>query len=261
MNKLLLSLLVLISFVVLTGCPGRKIIESDYIKYDSVKDSLAILALDPVIQKNDILSIIVSVPGGEYEQNLGRLYNPSEGQVNQTNLAMTGYLVSPKGTLTIPAIGEVEAAGKTKQELIDNLYEKYKKFINKPVVISVRLLNFKVFIEGEVARPGFIDVPNELITLQQAIAIAGGTTLFAKLNDVVVFRYENGKRKVAHIDLRNDQLFTTYQEFFYLKQGDYISIKANKEKIISSNQSTTRTISYATTAVTILLTLFTLLRN
>ncbi len=261
MNKLVLSLSVIVAVIVLTGCP-RPIVPSNYIKYETLKDSLTILALDPVIQKNDILSINVSTAGGEYSQNLIRLYNPNENQnMNQANLAMTGFLVSPKGTITVPSLGEVEAAGKTKQQLIDDLYERYKKYLKIAPIISVRIINFKIFIEGEVARPGYIDVSNEVISLQQAIAVAGGTTLFAQLNDVVIYRDDNGKKRIVHIDLRNDELFTKYQDFFYLKQNDYISIKANKEKIISSNQSTSRTISYATTAVTILLTLFTLLRN
>jgi polysaccharide export outer membrane protein len=117
-----------------------------------------------------------------------------------------------------------------------------------------------VFLEGEVARPGAIEVLNEVLTLQQAIALAGGTTLFATLSDVEIIRNDNGKQRIVHLDLRNDEIYTTKKEFFYLKQNDYISIKANKEKIVSSNQSAARTISYASTALTILLAMFTIFR-
>jgi polysaccharide export outer membrane protein len=256
-QKFFISLSVLVSLIILTGCP-KSINIGDYRKYQTEIDSLTIAALDPIIQKNDILSINFSVAGSENAQKLIQLYNlPANNTMNQ---AAQGFLVSPKGTISIPSLGEIEAAGKTKQELTTLLYQKLKKYVDITPVVTIRIINFRVFLEGEVLRPGAIEVLNEVLTLQQAIAMAGGTTLFATLNDVEIVRNDNGKQKIVHLDLRNDEIYTSKKEYFYLKQNDYISIKANKEKIVSSNQSAARTISYASTALTILLAMFTIFR-
>jgi polysaccharide biosynthesis/export protein len=248
-------------YLVTTGCNLQKpVVIGNYIKWQTRIDSLTIAAFDPVIQKNDILYINFSVTGSEVAQKQIMLYNLPTNTNAVSNIALQGFLVSPKGYIDIPSLGKIDVAGKTKQEVIDVLYEKIKVYILVPPVITVRIINFKVFLEGEVGKPGLIEVPNEVLTLQQAIAIAGGTTLFANLSDVEVMRSENGTTKIVHIDLRGEQIYTTHKDFYYLKQNDYIAIKPNKEKILSSNQSTARTVSYATTAITALLAIFTIFR-
>jgi polysaccharide biosynthesis/export protein len=251
MRKNIFIGLVVAMYMLVTGCGAfqKTVVIGNYIKYQTQIDSLTIAAFDPIIQKNDILYINFSVTGSEVAQKQILLYNLPTNPSSVSNPALQGFLVSPKGYIDIPSLGKIEVAGKTKQEVIDALYEKIKVYIN-----------FKVFLEGEVGKPGLIEVPNEVLTLQQAIAIAGGTTLFANLGDVEVMRTENGKTKIVHIDLRGDQIYSSHKDFYYLKQNDYISIKPNKEKIISSNQSTARTISYATTAITALLAVFTIFR-
>jgi polysaccharide biosynthesis/export protein len=256
-KKIVVSFSVIACMVILTGCP-RPINIIDHTKYNTLIDALTLSALDPIIQKNDILDIKVSVNGGQTAQEIVSFYN--NNTKNQTSTVSTiGFLVEPNGMVTIPAIGEVQAAGKTKKELKEILYQKYKKSLIAPV-ITIRIMNFTVYLEGEVQRPGTIEVNNEIITLQQAIATAGGTTPYATLNDVLIIRSDYGTQKIAHIDLRKDEIYTTKNEFYYLKQGDQIIINPNKEKIASSNNTTSRTITYASTAISILLAMFTLLK-
>lgn len=260
-KKLFISLSVILALVILTGCP-RPIDEKNYrtINTES-RDSLTILAFDPIIQKNDILYINIGVTGSESAQKLASLLNGiNMTAANTTNLATMGYLVDPSGRISIPSLGEIEVAGKRKQDVITELYNKVKKLFVVNPTINMRILNYRVFIEGEVSKPGALEVPNELITLPQAISMAGGFTIYAQKNDVQLIRDENGKKKIVHLDLRFGDLLDKHKEYYYLKQNDQIFVYANKEKIISSNQSTARTVSYATAALTVLLTIFTLFR-
>ncbi len=239
---------------------GSNIDIANYTKYGTNIDSLTITALDPIIQKNDILSIDFSVAGTEDAQKLMELYNGRLKTASGNSLVSSGFLVSPSGAITVPIIGEVEVAGKTKQEIIGILQQKLLKYIRIVPVINIRILNFRVYVEGEVARPGPIEVQNEVISLQEALAIAGGTSTYAILSDVDIIRKENGLTRIVHVDLRRDEIYTTKKEFYYLKQGDYIQIKASKEKFVAANQSTARTVSYATGAITILLAMFQFLK-
>ncbi len=254
-KKIVLPVCVSICYLILTSCgAGKQIVMTNYQKYQTNIDSLTIAALDPIIQKNDILSVNISVAGSKTAQDLASIYNGP----NSNNLNAQGYIVSPKnGCINIVSIGLIPVAGKSKQEAAELIVEKLKGKLLDPIV-TIRITNFRVIIEGEIGRPGPIEVTNEVITLQQAIGLAGGTTLYATLNDVQIIRNDYNGQKLAHIDLRKDEIYTTKKEYFYLKQGDLIMIGANREKIASTNQSTSRTIGYASTALSILLAMFTI---
>jgi polysaccharide biosynthesis/export protein len=256
MKKLFVSSFVIALLVILTGCPKRDITEGKVLDRDAT-DSLTILALDPIIQKNDILYINVSIAGSRNAQDINNLYNPTLSN----NTSSIGYLVSPKGTIALPNVGEIEVAGKTKQVVTDMIFDKIRKYYEQNPIVTVRILNYRVYIQGEVSKPGAIEVPNEIISLPQAIALAGGFTVYAVKDRVQLIRdLGNGKKEIKYLDLRFGDLFDKDKDYYYLKQGDQIIVKATKEKFASSNQSTTRTVAYATSALTILITLFSLLR-
>jgi polysaccharide biosynthesis/export protein len=264
LQKILLPLVALASFVVLTGCPGT-VDPKSFNTYNTKIDSLTILALDPVIQKNDILYISFSVPGTESAQRSVQIFNTpnfvgnnvSGGSVQST----LGYLVDPQGNINIPAMGVIKVSGLTKQQIVDMLKIRLRQYIQLEPIVTLRIINFKISIEGELERPGVFEIPNERVTLLEAIAMAGGLSVFAKKDDVLIVRDDNGKKTLTHIDLRNDNIFTKNSDYYYLRQNDHIYVPANKEKVVNSNQSVARNISFAATAAGLLIAIFTLLRN
>lgn len=247
---------------VLTGCP-RNIPAQSTLQTNI--DSLTILALDPVVQKNDILYISFSIPGTAEDQKSIEIFNtpnfvgnnPNAGNIQST----LGYLVDPTGNINIPALGVIHAAGLTKQQLSDQLKQSLRKYIQREPIVTIRIINFRISIDGELQRPGVYDVPNERVTLPEAIALAGGFSVFAKKEDILLVRDDNGRKTITHIDIRTDELLTKKSEFYYLKQNDHIIVQANKEKVLNSNQSTARNISFAATGVGILLAVLNLFRN
>jgi polysaccharide biosynthesis/export protein len=260
-NRLFTSLTIVLLMLVITGCPKPDLMAPKFLDTAS-RDSLLIEALDPVVRKNDILYINVSAAGSENAQRLADLYNQKLPGAATSNLALTGYLVSPKGTITMPNVGEIKVAGLTKQQVHDQLFGVLKKFFEGIPIISIRIINYTVYVNGEVDRPSAINVPNEVITLPQAITLAGGFTVYAAKEKVQLIREgDDGKKKIVHLDLRKDDLLEKDKEYYYLKQNDIIFIEATKEKGLSANQSTTRTVGYATGAITILLTLLNIFRQ
>jgi polysaccharide export outer membrane protein len=260
----LFSVLLLSGLVVLTGCP-KTIDPSKAYTLQTNIDSLTIAALDPVIQKNDILYISFSIPGTAEDQRSVDIFNaqnfvgnnPNAGNIQST----LGYLVDPLGNINVPALGVIQAAGLTKQQLVDQLKKLLRRYIQREPIVTLRIINFKISIDGELTRPGVYDIPNERVTLPEAIALAGGFSVFAKKEDILLVRDDNGKKTITHIDIRRDELLTTKSDFYYLRQNDHIIVQANKEKIVNSNQSTARNIAFATTGVSILLAVLNLFRN
>jgi polysaccharide biosynthesis/export protein len=100
-----------------------------------------------------------------------------------------GVLVRPDGMFSFPLAGQMDARGKTVQELQQMLTEKLRKFISDPVVtVSVQeIKGNKVYVIGQVNKPGDF-VVNPRVDVMQALSMAGGTTPFASLGDIMILR-------------------------------------------------------------------------
>jgi polysaccharide biosynthesis/export protein len=102
-------------------------------------------------------------------------------------------LVKPDGGVSFPLAGDVNADGKTTQELTDALVAKLKRFIPDPVVtVAVKQIGGnRVYVLGKVNRPGEF-MFSKPVDVMQALALAGGATPFAEVNDIRILRREAG---------------------------------------------------------------------
>lgn len=109
-----------------------------------------------------------------------------------------GVLVRPDGTFSFPLAGQMDARGKTVQELQQMLTERLRKFISDPVVtVSVQQINGnKVYVIGQVNKPGDFIV-NPKVDVMQALSMAGGTTPFAALGDIMILRRTDNGQQTA----------------------------------------------------------------
>jgi polysaccharide export outer membrane protein len=103
--------------------------------------------------------------------------------------------VRPDGKISLPLLNDVQASGLTAMELANNITDGLKKFINNPqVTVTVTEINSRrVYVTGEVTRPGAYPLlPN--MTALQAVTSASGFTQFANPKKIYVLRNENGKQ-------------------------------------------------------------------
>ena len=98
-------------------------------------------------------------------------------------------LVRPDGAFSFPLAGQMDARNKTVQELQQELTTKLKKYISDPVVtVSIQeIKGNKVYVIGQVQKPGDF-VVNPRVDVMQALSMAGGTTPFAALGDIMILR-------------------------------------------------------------------------
>lgn len=193
--------------------------------------------LDPVIQKADILNIMVSSLNPEAslifnpQANLPASYSSSGSAVS------TGYLVDPEGVITFPILGKVQAAGLTKKQLTDSLSSTLtrRKLLVDPIV-NIRIVNFRVTVLGEVGKPSVVTVNNEKISLLEAVGMAGDLTLSARRDNVLLIREEKDKKITRRINLNDESLFRS--PFYYLKNNDIIYVEANNSRVQSTSRFT-----------------------
>jgi polysaccharide export outer membrane protein len=148
-------------------------------------------------------------------------------------LKLQGYLVSQEGNIIFPIIGAIKVLGKTTSELENHI----KKILidgNHVIdpTVSVRLLNSKFTILGEVNKAGTYNITENNITLLQAIGYAGDLTINGSRQDVLIIRSMDGVQLTKKIDLTKTDWFNS--EFYYIKQNDVIVINPNNNKIKSS---------------------------
>ncbi len=133
--------------------------------------------------------------------------------------------VRPDGMIALPLVRDVKAAGLTPNELADRIQDALREFITDPsVTVVVRQMNSrKVFITGEVARPGAYSLPTTM-TVMQLIAIAGGINEFAEANAISVMRVEAGRTKTFKFEYKDVAKGKKPEQNIVLKPGDTVVV-------------------------------------
>jgi polysaccharide export outer membrane protein len=185
---------------------------------------------ESVIHKNDLLNITVTSLNAQATE----VFNTPN--ISGTNNEVTGYLVNSDGTIQFPMLGVLKVEGQTKEQLKATITKKLvdRQLLTDPIV-NIRLMNFRVTVLGEVRNPNVIPVPNEKISLLEAIGLAGDLTIYGKRENVMVIREENGQKIIKRINLNSNELLTS--PYYYLKSDDVVYVEPNKSRVASSRSS------------------------
>ena len=142
------------------------------------------------IQPQDILNITIF--------NHPELSSVINDTTNGTNLK--GNMVYPDGTINLPLIGRVKVAGLTTYEAEDKLTKLYAEYIKKPYV-KVDVISKKIYVLGEVKQPRVINMPQDTISLIEAISESGGFTDKAKRSEIKIISGDWSNPTMKIVDL------------------------------------------------------------
>ena len=114
----------------------------------------------------------------------------------QDKALTTDVVVRPDGKISVPMLNDIHAAGLTPEELAVAVQKAAAKFIRDPAatVIVREIRSRKVFVVGEVLKPGTQQLGSEMNVLQ-ALAAAGGFLEHANKSDVVIVRRVRGQER------------------------------------------------------------------
>jgi len=134
-------------------------------------------------------------------------------------------LVRPDGGIDFPLVGELQAGGKTTEELQAEIVKKIKRFIPDAVVtVSVfEIYNNTIYVLGKVARPGQY-VAKHYMDVAQALAMAGGLTPYAAASSIKVLRRSGVKQTVFKFDYAEIEDGENLQQNIVLKNGDVVIV-------------------------------------
>ena len=134
-------------------------------------------------------------------------------------------LVRPDGYFSFPLAGEVEAAGKTVDDIRRDITEQLQRYIPDIVVtVSTQQIGGnKVYVIGQVNRPGDFLV-NPRVDVMQALALAGGMTPFADVNDITILRRKGHVRMAIPFRYRDLERGKRLEQNIILQPGDVVVV-------------------------------------
>ncbi|WP_309496561.1 polysaccharide biosynthesis/export family protein [Sulfurovum sp.] len=129
----------------------------------------------------------------------------SQSNNNELGQSMNerGILVDTQGYVILPLIGKIKVSGFSQSEAAARITEQYKKYLNTPSVY-LEVLNKRIFVLGEVNKPGVVNLDKEKMTLFEAIAFSGDLTDSAVRDNVIILSndVEQGMQ-MRSVDLTN----------------------------------------------------------
>lgn len=249
-NVILLSLLALL----ISSCTAIK--RTAYIQDVQDNAAVAVAAEQQIrIKPYDRLTVVVSSKDSELAApfNVMTSYNSlSSNPLGQTTVSSAQSLqvrtVDGEGNLYMPIIGAVPCQGKTRAEVADLIA---KRIVDggyiSDAAVNIQFADMKLFVMGEVARPGQFDVTRDQITLLEALAMAGDMTIYGNRENVTVVRKEDGQTKTYIVNLLDSNCFSS--PAYYMQQGDVVYVQPKKQRAASGeiNQNRSFWISIAST--------------
>lgn len=231
-------LIILVFALFFTSCVSKKRITR--FQYDRIDQSLVSNDYKTIFKADDLLQITISaqdlksvVPFNLPAVNFAAASGLAVAQPMQQT-----YLVDSNGEIDFPILGLMKVGGKSREQVIEEFKKRLDPDYVKNPTINIILSNFKVTVTGDVFRPGTFTIPNERITIIEALGLAGDLNISARRDNVLVVREEFGKKKQYRVNLMSNNIFTS--PVYYLQQNDMVYVEPNNAKAQSAafNQNT-----------------------
>ncbi|MBR9859457.1 polysaccharide export protein [bacterium] len=181
----------------------------------------------PIVQINDILGVELSALDEASIRPFKRSSSASGDGAASIN-EPDEYLVHADGTIQFPIIGNIHVAGLGLQELRNILIDSLSEYIINPSV-EIRIINTKITVLGSVNNPGTYTIPEETITLLQAIGLAGDFSITGRRHNVLLIRQINGIRTVKRLDFTQSDWLNS--SAYYVRQNDVIYVEPNFSEV------------------------------
>lgn len=206
---------------------------------------------DARIMPKDLLTIVVSCTSPELAVPFN-LTVATQNNVTISNTtsqpALQQYLVDNDGKIDFPVLGELKVGGLTKKEAELLIVEKLKPYIKENPIVTVRMMNYKISVLGEVARPGTFTISNEKVNLLEALAMAGDMTVWGLRDNVKLIRESaDGKQQIVTLDLNKAEVILS--PYYWLQQNDIIYVTPNKVKARNSDIGNSTTLWVSATSI------------
>ena len=189
---------------------------------------------EPIIQTGDILFVGVTSLDAVSSALFNFSTTGTSGGTTTTTPANTtiGLLVNSDGMIELPKVGKIMARGKTKNQLRNALIEALQPYLKEPVV-TIRFMNYRVTVLGEVNHPGTLPILNERVSVLEALGLAGDLTAYGNRDNILLIHESNGVKVTKRLSLTDYSIFSS--PYYFLQSNDVIYVEPNKVKAYISS--------------------------
>jgi len=247
--------LALVLTLLISSCSVKKIVYFNDLDPDTalvLKQAAAFT--EPVIQSDDILSITIQTldptTAAVANQSVAVQAVGASSASNVGNQVISGFLVDKDGYVHMALIGKVNVKGLTTYQARERITVLASQYYKDPTV-QVRFANFKVTVLGEVTRPATYTVPNERVTILDALGLAGDLTIYGKRENVLLVREKGAEKELVRLNLNDSEVLRS--PYFYLRQNDVIYVEPGKAKAAANNAARTQTIAVIGSVISLLI--------
>ena len=238
MKKLIYSALVALTMVLVLGSCGSTKNVAYFQNADSISYAASKMLYEAKIMPKDELTITVittdpkaAIPFNlAVSQTLG-----TSGQLSSGQGSLQGYLVDNNGNIEFPVVGTLHVGGLTKNQAETLIKSKVKPYLaaNENPIVTVRMASYRVVVTGEVTKPSVISVPQEKMSVIEALAQAGDLTIYGKRENVLLIREDaTGQKSTHRLNLNDANIINS--PYYYLQQNDILYVEPNKVKAQNS---------------------------
>lgn len=249
MSQIIKYFLLILIGITLFSCASRKDIV--YLQNSNIVPENLYERYAPKIQQEDLLTITISAADLKATApfNLQNAFQMQAAASTDFAFKPT-YLVDNNGEIDFPVIGKLKVEGLSRIQATEMLKSRLKEYIVNPG-INITFANFKITVLGEVNKPGTYNLPQERVTIFEALGLAGDMTIKGKRNNVLVLREKNGEKHMERLNLLTDSVINS--PYFYLAQNDVVYIEPNNSQVRNSRygQDTNVWISISSLLITI----------
>lgn len=229
-KRLYLPLFILITTLFLSSCASRQ----DLVYFQDADKEIELSVKYVLTYKpDDLITISVSALDMDAVRPFNLYVAAFRGTANgiTSTPSLQTYLIDATGNIDFPVIGTVPIGGLSRKEATRLVTDKLHPYIKDPIV-NIRITNFKISVLGEVNAPGTFNIPNERVTLPEALGLARDLKIQGRRANILIIREVDGKITKNYIDLRTNALFSS--PFYYLQQNDVVYIEPNNSRIKES---------------------------
>ncbi len=215
---------------------------------------------DAKIMPKDLLTITVSTTDPEaavpFNLTIQTPYGMNGNKNTTSQPSLQQYLVDNEGNIDFPVLGKLHIGDMTKTDVEKMIQQKLQPYLKETPIVTVRMVNYKISVLGEVTHPGTFTVSNEKVNIFEALALAGDMTIWGRRDNVKLMREDSqGERKIVELDLNDANVVGS--PYFYLQQNDVVYVTPNQKKAKNSDVGTQT--SFWFSGVSILISLATLI--
>ena len=210
-------------FSLVTSCSNSKVL------FRNIPENIKVKIPEAVITYGDLIDVNISSLNNQSTS----IFSPTTlGKIGTIRNAearkLDGYLVDGMGNIDLPILGKIKALGLTCSSLSESIKLKLKEYVQNPNV-RTKILNFRVSILGEVAKPGTFEVINQSISFTELISRAGDFNKNADPTKVMIIRNSNDEIETRFLDLTSHEFLNS--EYYFLKQNDKIYVRPDNASL------------------------------